>query len=81
LPSPLPCLLRRLNKCAAAWPQDDSWKELFQPRPEFVGKIGMLKDTGDVITAAALYLGYDPCTSDPHQGQDILTCWRSRSRP
>lgn len=60
-------------KVPAGQKLDDSWKELFQPRLEFVGKVGMLKDMGDVITAAALYLGYDPCTSDPHQGEDILT--------
>src|SRR5690349_1896188 len=32
---------------------DDSWKELFEPRPDFVGKIGMLKDMGEVMVAAA----------------------------
>ncbi|HEX4766636.1 MAG TPA: extracellular solute-binding protein [Lichenihabitans sp.] len=51
---------------------DDSWKELFEPRPEFVGKIGMLKDEGEVIGAAAYYLGYDYCTADPKEGQKIL---------
>jgi spermidine/putrescine transport system substrate-binding protein len=51
---------------------DNSWKELFEPRPEFVGKIGMLKDVGEVIGAAAHYLGYDYCTADPKQGQKIL---------
>jgi spermidine/putrescine transport system substrate-binding protein len=51
---------------------EDSWKELFEPRSEFVGKIGMLKDMGEVFTAAAYYLGFDQCTSDPAQGQKIL---------
>ncbi len=51
---------------------DNSWKELFEPRPEFVGKIGMMKDVGEVIGAAAHYLGYDYCTSDPKEGQKIL---------
>lgn len=51
---------------------DDSWKELFEPRPDFVGKIGMLKDMGEVMTAAAYYLGFDQCTEKPEEGQKIL---------
>jgi spermidine/putrescine transport system substrate-binding protein len=51
---------------------DNSWKELFEPRPELVGKIGMLKDVGEVIGAAAHYLGYDYCTAKPEEGQKIL---------
>ncbi|WP_131196642.1 extracellular solute-binding protein [Lichenihabitans psoromatis] len=51
---------------------DNSWKELFEPRPELVGKIGMLKDSGEVFGAAAYYLGYDYCTADPKEGQKIL---------
>jgi spermidine/putrescine transport system substrate-binding protein len=51
---------------------ESSWKELFQPRPEFVGKIGMLKDIGEVISATAFYLGDDACTADPTQAQRIL---------
>lgn len=51
---------------------DDSWKELFEPRPELAGKIGMLKDVGEVIGAAAHYLGYDYCTANPQEGQKIL---------
>jgi len=51
---------------------DDSWKELFEPRPDFVGKIGVLKDMGEVISAAAFYLGYDSCTEKPEEGQKIL---------
>lgn len=51
---------------------DDSWKELFDPRPDFVGKIGMLKDMGEVMTAAAYYLGFDQCTEKPEEGQKIL---------
>jgi spermidine/putrescine transport system substrate-binding protein len=50
----------------------DSWKELFEPQPEFVGKIGMLKDMGEVFLAAAYYLGFDACTADPAQGEKIL---------
>lgn len=51
---------------------DDTWKELFEPRPEFAGKVGMLKDMGEVFLAAAYYLGFDGCTSDAAQGQKIL---------
>jgi spermidine/putrescine transport system substrate-binding protein len=51
---------------------DDSWKELFEPRPEFQGKIGMLSDIGEVFTAAAHYLGIDTCTENPEDGQKIL---------
>jgi spermidine/putrescine transport system substrate-binding protein len=50
----------------------DSWKELFEPQPEFVGKIGMLTEVGDVISAAAFYLGFDVCTANPAEGQKIL---------
>jgi spermidine/putrescine transport system substrate-binding protein len=51
---------------------DDSWKEIFEPRPDFVGKIGMLKDMGEVMTAAAYYLGFDQCTEKAEEGQKIL---------
>eukprot|EP01037_Dinobryon_pediforme_P002095 gene2095-2132_t len=51
---------------------DDSWKEIFEPRPAVAGKIAMLADIGEVYNAAAFYLGYDNCTADPEQGQKIL---------
>jgi spermidine/putrescine transport system substrate-binding protein len=51
---------------------DDSWKELFEPRKEFAGNIAMLKDMGEVFTAAAYYLGFDQCTAKPEEGQKIL---------
>lgn len=51
---------------------EDSWKELFEPRPEFVGQIGMLKDVGEVMGAASYYLGFPYCFTDPAQGQKIL---------
>jgi spermidine/putrescine transport system substrate-binding protein len=51
---------------------EDTWKELFDPRPEFAGRIGMLKDVGEVFLAAAYYLGFDACTSNAAQGQQIL---------
>jgi spermidine/putrescine transport system substrate-binding protein len=51
---------------------ENSWKELFEPRPDFVGKIGMLKDEGEVYGAAAHYLGFPYCTTDQKQAQQIL---------
>ena len=51
---------------------DESWKELFEPRPELVGKIGMLSDLGEVFVATAHYLGIDICTEKPEEGQKIL---------
>ncbi len=50
----------------------DSWKEIFEPRPEFAGKLAMLSDMGEVFAAAAFYLGFDRCTDNPEQGQAIL---------
>jgi spermidine/putrescine transport system substrate-binding protein len=50
----------------------DSWKELFEPRSEFAGNIGMLRDGGEVINAASWYLGIPACTTDPKQAKDIL---------
>lgn len=51
---------------------DDSWKEIFEPRPAVAGKIAMLADMGEVFKAAAMYLGYDDCTASPQEGQKIL---------
>jgi spermidine/putrescine transport system substrate-binding protein len=51
---------------------DDSWKEIFEPRSEFAGNLAMLKDMGEVFTAAAYYLGFDQCTAKPEEGQKIL---------
>ncbi len=36
----------------------ESWKEVFEPRPEVRGKIVMLDDQREVIGAALMYLGY-----------------------
>jgi len=51
---------------------DDSWKEMFEPRPAVAGRIAMLADMGEVFKAAAMYLGYDDCTASPQEGQKIL---------
>ncbi len=51
---------------------DDTWKEVFEPRPEIAGKIAMLADMGEVFNAAASYLGLDRCTTKPEDGQKIL---------
>lgn len=36
----------------------ESWKEVFEPRPEAQGKVVMLDDQREVIGAALMYLGY-----------------------
>lgn len=51
---------------------DDSWKEIFDPRPELIGKVGMLSAMDEVFTASAHYLGIDACTEKPEDGQRIL---------
>jgi spermidine/putrescine transport system substrate-binding protein len=51
---------------------EESWKEIFEPRTELVGKIGMLSNIGEVFTAAAHYQGIDVCTEKPEDGQKIL---------
>lgn len=51
---------------------EESWKELFEPRPEFAGKVGMLKDADEVVAIAAYYLGFDACTSNAEEGKQIL---------
>lgn len=51
---------------------EDSWKELFEPRPELAGTIGMLKDEGEVYGAAAHYLGFPYCPADSAQAQKVL---------
>lgn len=50
---------------------EESWSAIFEPREEFQGEIGMLNDPGEVTTAAAFYLGLDPCTEDPEDWQQI----------
>lgn len=50
---------------------DHSWAEVFEPREELQGEIGMLNEIGDVIAAAAFYLDIDPCTEDPDEWQEI----------
>jgi spermidine/putrescine transport system substrate-binding protein len=51
---------------------DDSWKEFFEPREEFQGKIGALNDEVEMYAAAAYYAGVDKCTEDPKEAQQIL---------
>jgi spermidine/putrescine transport system substrate-binding protein len=58
---------------AATLPKlDDSWKEIFEPRPEAQGKVAMKKDPAYVYAAAAAYLGIDACTESPADAQKIL---------
>jgi spermidine/putrescine transport system substrate-binding protein len=51
---------------------EESWKEVFEPRDELKGKIGMLDEKSDVWNAAAYYLGIDKCTEDAAEAQKIL---------
>jgi spermidine/putrescine transport system substrate-binding protein len=51
---------------------EETWKELFEPRPELSGKVGMMNDIGETFTASAYYLGIDICTEKPEDGQKIL---------
>jgi spermidine/putrescine transport system substrate-binding protein len=60
------------DKTALGLTLDDSWKEIFEPRPQVAGKIAMLAEMGEVYSAAAYYLGFDTCTTDPAQAQKIL---------
>lgn len=50
---------------------EHSWAEVFEPREQFAGEIGMLNEIGDVIQAAAFYLEIDPCTEEPSDWQQI----------
>lgn len=51
---------------------DESWKEFFEPRDEFKGKIGALDSVADLYNAAAYYVGVDKCTEDPAEAEKIL---------
>ena len=51
---------------------EESWAEFFNPRPELVGKITALDFQRDLYYAAAFYLGFDPCTEDVNEAQQIL---------
>ncbi|TCR71769.1 extracellular solute-binding protein [Rhizobium sp. BK376] len=50
---------------------DDSWKSLFDPAPDMVGKISMVKPDA-LYYAAALYLGVERCTENPEDAKKIL---------
>ncbi len=50
----------------------ESWKEFFEPRAELSGKIAALNDQGEMISAAAIYLGLDTCTENSADAQRIL---------
>ena len=51
---------------------EESWGEFFNPRPELVGKVTALDFQRDLYYAAAFYLGFDPCTEDVNEAQQIL---------
>lgn len=51
---------------------EPSWKEFFEPRPEFAGNIAALDIPSELILAAALYLGIPQCTESNEDAQRIL---------
>ncbi|WP_151719038.1 extracellular solute-binding protein [Gemmobacter serpentinus] len=51
---------------------EHSWKEFFEPRPEFVGKIAELDTASDAVLAASLYLGIPQCTESNDDAKRIL---------
>lgn len=51
---------------------EPSWKEFFEPRPEFAGNIAALDIPSELIVAAALYLGIPQCTESNEDAQRIL---------
>ncbi|HCK16933.1 MAG TPA: spermidine/putrescine ABC transporter substrate-binding protein [Thalassospira sp.] len=51
---------------------ENSWKEFFEPREEFRGKIGALNDEVEMFNAASYYAGVEKCTEDPAQAQKVL---------
>jgi len=51
---------------------DETWREVFEPRPELSGRIAMLNDEVEVWNAAAYYVGVSKCTEDPAEAQAIL---------
>ncbi|MFH1807004.1 MAG: extracellular solute-binding protein [Pseudomonadota bacterium] len=51
---------------------EQSWKEFFEPREEFHGKIGALNDEVEMYNAASYYIGVAKCTEDPAEAQKVL---------
>lgn len=51
---------------------EPTWKELFEPRPELVGKIAELDTASDVILAASIYLGIPQCSESNDDAKRIL---------
>lgn len=49
-----------------------SWKEIFEPREEFVGNIAMLDIPDEAIDAASWYLGIEQCTENNEDAARIL---------
>lgn len=50
----------------------NSYKLLFEPPEEAVGKIGMFDSPGDVISLAMIYLGEEMCTTDKEVYKKVL---------
>jgi spermidine/putrescine transport system substrate-binding protein len=51
---------------------EESWKSFFVPPAELEGQVASLNDEVEVWNAAAYYLGFDKCTADPKEAQQIL---------
>jgi spermidine/putrescine transport system substrate-binding protein len=57
----------------------DSWSVVFDPPPELAGKIFVVPEMSDVVGAAILYVGGEPCTGDKavlRRARDVLAAAR-----
>ena len=69
------------SPAATGGPLEDSWSELFEPRPSLEGQVAMLADEVEVYSAAAHFLGVDACTenaTDAERIGDLLTAQAPR---
>lgn len=62
----------------------DSWGAVLEPPPELAGRINVVPEANEVVAAAVMYLGGEPCTEDRdllRRVRDLLlaakTSWRS----
>ena len=60
------------SKAVGNAPVPESWSVLFEPPTALQGRIAMLDDEVEVFSAAAYYLGLDPCSGDEAQHGRIL---------
>jgi spermidine/putrescine transport system substrate-binding protein len=53
----------------------DTWGIIFDPPPELKGKINVVPEMNDVVAAAVMYVGGEPCTGDKailKKARDVL---------